>query len=278
MFLYRLCFRLVSFAWGLYPWAPALSEEAHWTGTSPLASCGLCRVCSVDECSLCFTLKLPGWENHVNEATVKSACNRLFFLYNQFIAQHELCALIWWCTELSWVMLTGRDNWDPDHWDLWKAKGSSSAAPVCACEQFLVPQLRASSGPRHGSGWGFNSVIQTFVSELPECNPGLWSHSRRSGIGRSDSWTSPLCFFKIPGFNLGRSLWKGKEHRRLFQFSLLEHQDLETKDLVESNQCFLQWLPRGKEQKILQERFRAQPSQPTTDSVGRRSEGLSSDR
>lgn len=260
MFLCRLCFRLVSFTWGLYPWASAFSEEAHWTGSSLLGSCGLCRVCSMDECSLCFTVKLPWWENHVNQATVKSACNRFlgvffvsdgffclfglvgffglfffgfffcfwvfwFFFCNQFLAQHKLCALIWWYTELSWVMpYLWQRQWDPGDWDLWMAKGSSSAAPVCACEQFLVPQLRTSSAPGHGSGWGFNSITQTFAPGVPKHIPEPWSHSRRSGIGRGDFWTSPLCFFKIPGFNLWRSWWKGQGHWRLFQLSLLEHQ------------------------------------------------------
>lgn len=105
LFSYRLCFRLVSFTWGLYPWASPFSEETHWTGTSPLGSCGLCRVCSVDECGPCFTVKLSGWENHGNQATVKSACNRFFlFLQSVLCPAQALCTnlmMIW----LSWVIL-----------------------------------------------------------------------------------------------------------------------------------------------------------------------------
>lgn len=97
------------------------------------------------------------------------------------------------------------------------------AAPL----QLLCTPVSSFWCPTEGQLWTqarvwFNSVTQTFFSEHI---PGPWSHFRRSGIGRSDFWTSPLCFFKILVFNLGRNWWKGKGHSKLFQLSLLEHQD-----------------------------------------------------
>lgn len=77
--LYRLCFRLVSFTWCLYPWASAYSEETHQTGTPLLGWYNLCWVCSLVECNLCFTVNPLWWENLVDQNAVKFACSRFSF-------------------------------------------------------------------------------------------------------------------------------------------------------------------------------------------------------
>lgn len=97
--LYRLCFRLVSFTWCLYPWAPAYSKETHQPGIPLLGWCDLWWVCMVAECSLSFTVKHPGWENCFDQNAVRSACNALFILLLLLLLQIVHCFAQTLCAE-----------------------------------------------------------------------------------------------------------------------------------------------------------------------------------
>lgn len=141
------------------------------------------------------------WENCVNQATVKSACNRLFFPTvsslpsTSFVHQFDdvLSYPVWYVNCGRGNGITGISGWlraVPVH-------------PVCPCEQFWCPGWGASSGPSHGSPWGFNSGTRHLFLKCLSISQGP-GPSTRSGIGRNDFWTSPLCFFKILGFNLWR--------------------------------------------------------------------------
>lgn len=115
--------------------------------------------------------------------------------------------------------------------------GISSAAPApVSCAWF----------PRWGAAPNLGKVLvevsiqpSASVSEVPESTQVPCSHCKMPQQGRTNFWTSLLCFFEILGFSLWRSWWKGKGYWRLLQLNLLEHQDCWKKVSVESNQWFL---------------------------------------